>query len=296
MVIENKIGDKFETILFLPVGEGRKGEGGLRIQGYSNRRLPDKPLLTVITVVFNGEKHLEETIKSVIGQNYDNMEYIIIDGGSTDRTLEIIRKYEQMIDYWVSEKDKGVYDAINKGILLACGQLIGLIHSGSQYTIETASTVEELNSCSVLPSIIAGSAKWLTPSGGQKVRSTLKHLSPKNPSILHETLFIPKRILVDQGGYDTTYDISADYKMLAHALKKQSVEVIYTDKIFVVYIEGWGISGTPGNQIKKAVEHFRVQSAYVNLPFAIFRLFNRILRLFLIRILRRLKYSPKLVS
>jgi cellulose synthase/poly-beta-1,6-N-acetylglucosamine synthase-like glycosyltransferase len=82
--------NKFETVLFLPPVEGRKAEGGLRKQGYFKKSLPDKPLITVITVVFNGDQYLEQTILSVLNQTHDNVEYIIIDGGSTDKTLEII--------------------------------------------------------------------------------------------------------------------------------------------------------------------------------------------------------------
>ena len=107
--IEEAPNTAFKTVLFLPEGEGRQNEGGLRTQGYFKHSLPDKPLITVITVVFNGEKYLEETILSVINQTYDNVEYIIIDGGSTDGTLDIISKYEYAIDYWVSEKDNGIY-------------------------------------------------------------------------------------------------------------------------------------------------------------------------------------------
>lgn len=92
------------STFLLPEGEDRKGEGGLRTKGYFKKSYKGKPLISIITVVYNGEKYLEETIQSVINQTYENVEYIIIDGGSTDGTLEIIKKYEDKIDYWVSEK------------------------------------------------------------------------------------------------------------------------------------------------------------------------------------------------
>ena len=121
--------DQFETLLFLPKGENRKGEGGLRTKGYFKKPYEDKPLISIITVVYNGEKYLEETIQSVINQTYDNVEYIIIDGGSTDGTVDIIKKYEDQIDYWVSEKDTGMYNALNKGFSCAQGDYLGWLNA-----------------------------------------------------------------------------------------------------------------------------------------------------------------------
>ncbi len=132
-VFKRQAEDKFETVVFLPESESRQGEGGLRTQGYFKTSIEGKPLITVVTVVFNGEKFLEETIQSVINQAYDNVEYIIIDGGSTDGTLDIIRKYEHAIDYWVSEKDKGIYDAMNKGCVLAGGEGLIFLNAGDYY-------------------------------------------------------------------------------------------------------------------------------------------------------------------
>jgi hypothetical protein len=161
--------DKFETMLFLPLNPQRKAEGGLRTKGFfkfsyklvedvwyicdldgnpvisapedlqnkirlcvsdQSKPITYLPLITVITVVLNGEKTLEETIKSVISQTYPNVEYIIIDGGSKDRTLDIIKKYEDYIDYWVSEPDDGIYDAMNKGLDIAIGNFIYFLGAG----------------------------------------------------------------------------------------------------------------------------------------------------------------------
>ena len=128
-IIKNNPEDSFETVLFLPQNDTRKGEGGLRTKGYFKKSYENKPLISIITVVYNGEKHLEETIQSVINQTYDNVEYIIIDGGSTDGTLEIIKKYEDKIDYWVSEKDRGMYNALNKGFSCANGEYLGWLNA-----------------------------------------------------------------------------------------------------------------------------------------------------------------------
>lgn len=99
------------------------------------------PLISIITVVYNGSKTLEQTIQSVINQSYKNIEYIIIDGGSTDETINIIKKYEQHISHWISETDKGLYDAMNKGIALASGELIGMINSDDWYELDAIKIV-----------------------------------------------------------------------------------------------------------------------------------------------------------
>ncbi len=99
------------------------------------------PLISIITVVYNGSKTLEQTIQSVINQSYKNIEYIIIDGGSTDGTINIIKKYEKHISHWISETDKGLYDAMNKGIALATGELIGMINSDDWYELDAVKIV-----------------------------------------------------------------------------------------------------------------------------------------------------------
>ena len=126
-----------ETTLFLPSNKNRKDEGGLRSKGYFKTSYEDKPLITVITVVFNGEAYLEQTIRSVIEQGYDNVEYIILDGGSTDGTINIIKQYDAYIDYWVSQPDKGIYDAMNKAISLAQGVWINFMNAGDMFNTNT---------------------------------------------------------------------------------------------------------------------------------------------------------------
>jgi hypothetical protein len=96
-------------------------QGGLRTKGLFKSINIGLPLISIVTVVYNGEKYLEQTIQSVINQSYENLEYIIVDGGSSDRTLEIIAKYDRYINYWVSAADDGIYSAMNKGTKLATG-------------------------------------------------------------------------------------------------------------------------------------------------------------------------------
>ena len=102
---------------------------------------PNTPLVTIITVVYNGEEFLQQTIDSVYNQTYKNIEYIIVDGASTDNTLEIIKCNEHKITKWISEPDQGLYDAMNKGIKMSSGELIGMINSDDWYELNAVELV-----------------------------------------------------------------------------------------------------------------------------------------------------------
>jgi|TARA_B100001093_G_scaffold262053_1_gene250467 glycosyltransferase involved in cell wall biosynthesis len=108
--------------------------GGLRTKGIFKQSSEVNPLISIITVVLNGENNLEESINSLHKQNYKNIEHIIIDGGSSDKTIEIIKKYENKIDYWCQKKDQGIYDAFNTGMKLAKGDYLGFLNSDDIYT------------------------------------------------------------------------------------------------------------------------------------------------------------------
>src|SRR5450631_422805 len=99
----------------------------------TNKCQMNSPVISIITIVFNGEKHLEQTIRSVLDQSFMCIQYIIIDGGSTDRSVEIIKKFEKHLYFWVSEKDNGISDALNKGISHATGDVVGIIHADDWY-------------------------------------------------------------------------------------------------------------------------------------------------------------------
>jgi hypothetical protein len=222
-VIINDQSSKLQSHLFLPPNSERKGEGGLRTKGYFKHSYPETselseklpvPLVTIITVVFNGEKYLERTIQSVINQSYNNVEYIVIDGGSTDGTIDIIHKYDRAIDYWVSEPDGGIYDAMNKGITLAQGSLIGLINAGDDYTddsIEVVANIHEKHSASILTGnarvTLSKASQWIIESGNYEMLPYAM--------IPHSSVFVPLSVYQQQGLFDTSFKIAGDYDFLS---------------------------------------------------------------------------------
>ncbi len=108
-------------------------EGGLRTKGIFRESSTGFPLVSIVMVTWNAERHFRQALESVVSQDYPNKEIIVIDGGSTDSTLGILREMEDSVDYWISEKDKGIYDAMNKGILLCRGDWIGFKNADDWY-------------------------------------------------------------------------------------------------------------------------------------------------------------------
>lgn len=221
--------DKLDFLLIIPEGEGRKGEGGLRTKGHLKQSLPNKPLVTVITVVLNGEAYLEETIQSVIRQTYHNVEYIVIDGGSSDGTLDIIRKYEYAIDYWVSERDRGIYDAMNKGIDLASGRWVNFMNGGDRFlqneTLDLSILQFEKNETVAgyySDSEIAYSSGFIRTSRAIEMSSAWKKMP-----FQHQAFFAQTQIL-RKNKFSLDYAICSDYNqvitmlMQGYILKKIS--------------------------------------------------------------------------
>ena len=204
-ILGKRAEDISETILFSP--KSKEG-GGLRTQGYFKKSYDDKQLVTVITVVYNGEDYLEETILSVINQTYDNVEYIIIDGGSTDGTLEIIKKYENQIDYWLSEQDEGIYDAMNKAATTATGDYINFMNAGDFFN-----NTDIINSISdsLIEDFVYGNHIIVSEDNTENSYADVKNYSDKrNIPFCHQSLFERRSCLL-QHPFNTNYKIAADY-------------------------------------------------------------------------------------
>jgi glycosyltransferase involved in cell wall biosynthesis len=219
-------------------------EGGLRIAGLTKRHLNGNPLISVITVVYNGETTLERTVQSVIGQTYENMEYILVDGNSKDATLDIIKKYAGSIEYWISEADNGIYDAMNKGIALASGDYIAILSSGDWYEPETCSIVAE-RIRGTKNDVYYGMIRMIDPDGTLlSVRgNTIDYIGME--MIAHPTCFISKEVY-SRKRYETKYCSSSDYDFILQ-LVHEGRSFSFIEKVMTNFLTGGMSSNIIGN-------------------------------------------------
>lgn len=193
------------------------------------------PVITVITVVLNGARFLEETINSITSQSYPCIEYIIVDGASNDGTLGIIKKYEKFIDYWISEKDNGIYDAMNKGVSRATGSWIIFINSGDILTTNFSLVASRLDSLKIRVKAVLCKVNVCDESGA--------HIKIKSPSKLNNRAFLLGMPVCHQGilykrstiaDYDDKYTVIADkvhlYKMYTDSQKSLCIIPIVISK------------------------------------------------------------------
>lgn len=199
---------------------GERQKGGLRTKGFLKNSKQDEPLITIITVVFNNAKTLEQTILSVVNQTYKNFEYVVIDGGSTDGTLDIIKKYEEEIDYWMSEKDNGIYDAMNKGIKLAKGDWVHILNSDDYYLDENV--LEKAAAHLKNPDKNFYYFTMLQDFSGTKKVYKYSYNYFKlfySAYLPHPTLLVSALQYKELGLYDTRYRIAADHDMILRLCK-----------------------------------------------------------------------------
>lgn len=196
-------------------------------------------LVSIVTPSYNQSFFLEETILSVLGQENVSIEYIIIDGGSTDGTVDVIKKYKKYIDYWVSEPDKGIYDAMNKGILKSTGDILNLINCGDFYfSNDILQTVVKEFSKNNSISFVLGRGKFIHDDGrdfliNKKLLVTdLK--AERLRTICHQAFFYKKDLHSSFGLYDLKYKLAADGDFMYHVYYSQKFSGQLVDRILVV--------------------------------------------------------------
>lgn len=195
---------------------------------------------SIITINYNNAEGLRRTIRSVVGQTFGDFEYVIIDGGSTDGSVDVIKEYEGEITYWVSEKDDGIYNAMNKGVKAAHGEYLIFMNSGDVF--HSNSVLEDVASTKRAEDIIVG--KVLTPDGNKFL------YQPKQPTmyffysstIPHQGAFI-KKWLLEKHPYDETLKITSDWKFFVEAVIFEHCSIEFVDIIVSTFDTG-GISTT----------------------------------------------------
>lgn len=170
------------------------------------------PLVSIITIVRNGADSIETTIQSVVNQSYPNIEYIVIDGKSTDNTVEIIKKYQDKISYWISEPDRGISDAWNKGIAVCHGDLISILNAGDTFPPDYVETV--VRDVSIDHPILAYGDVQKVDDTGKVVKTVKGHFNPHNISdrigFLHPGCFATRKAYDLVGLFDLKYRLAMD--------------------------------------------------------------------------------------
>jgi glycosyltransferase involved in cell wall biosynthesis len=208
----------------------------------TNAMITDKryPLVSVITVVYNGEAYIEETLRSVVGQTYPNIEYIVVDGGSSDKTLAIIEKYRSGITHLISEKDRGIYDAMNKGQLAASGEWVSFLNGGDYFF--GRDTIREFVEAIPPDAYLVYGDSINVASGFQKLikptrvtRSTLR----KYLGLCHQAVLVRRKIAPL---YDLRYRYKAEYNWIIDIVYSAPPSSIYYVPRSIVYYSLGGFS------------------------------------------------------
>lgn len=212
--------------------------------------------ISIITVTYNSAQTLEQTIQSVLSQNYPNIEYIIVDGKSTDDTVTIIEKYRDKISYFISEKDDGLYHAINKGIGLATGDIIGILHADDFYTENNVLTaIAETFKMNEADAAYAD-LYYVDKNNTDKIIRTWKSGKYSSKSFLwgwmppHPTFFVKKNCYTKYGVFNTTLRSAADYEIMLRLLYKHKIKAAYLPEFIVKMRVGGQSNASIQNRVK----------------------------------------------
>ncbi len=229
--------------------------------------------VSIITVCYNSQKTIENTIRSVLTQNYKNYEYIIIDGGSTDNTIKIIKKYKKKIQIFRSEKDKGIYDAINKGIKYATGSVISILHSDDIFynKFTTQKVMSHFNSNSKINCLIGNTI--ITDNNFKKKLRSYKANFFKNWMLYfgfsppHPSTFFRSKIYRKYGLYKNKYIIAGDFEFFVRIFLKKKILFKIIDENFVLMKSGGKSSSSIKSNLissQEIIKSFKDNKLYTN--------------------------------
>ena len=223
--------------------------------------------VSIITTCYNRKGTIGDTIQSVLSQSYPDIEYIVIDGASQDGTMNIVSKYKDKIDIIVSEPDNGMYEAFNKGIKAATGDIIGLLHSDDLFfnpnTVEHV--VDEFRKTDA--DLIYGNGVYITNHGYPKVKRVYPATTHKKYYLyfgwipLHTTIYVKRELFKKYGLYDTNYSIASDYEISLRWFTNPDIKKHFLDR-YLVKMRMGGKSTSPALQKKKSTEDFKIIRKY----------------------------------
>lgn len=219
--------------------------------------------VSIITVCFNSAETIEDTIRSVLNQDYQQIEYIIVDGQSSDDTVSIVKSHSRHIDRFISEPDNGIYDAMNKGIKLATGDIVGFLNADDFYAdndvIEKIAGVMQSNDVGCC----YGDLEYVAPDNpGKTVRRWKSQpyqsgLFKKGWHPPHPTFFAKKSVFDKYGGFDLSYDVGGDYELMLRFLKKYNIKSCYIPSVLVKMKIGGKSNKNLWQIIKANIECYR---------------------------------------
>jgi len=259
------------------------------LSNFEKKPLSEGLIISIITVVFNGEQLLERTIKSVIHQAYQNIEYVIIDGGSTDNTIQIIEKYQKFISCWVSEPDKGIYDAMNKGISKCSGEYILFLNSGdslvNRHIIEEVAEYMKTGETEILYGNIYRNFDNPDCLVSTEIRSDFELFTK---TICHQAIFASKATFQDVGNFALNYMLCADREWLIKAVKKHNIKLQYINRPISIFDQS-GVSSQ--QRLRRRYENMKINFIYFRWQF-----FNYLIRQISNKIKGLLKTHNKIVA
>lgn len=220
--------------------------------------------ISIITAVYNRKGSIAQAIESVTNQTYSNIEHVIIDGASTDGTTEIIKQIIKPKDIFLSEPDKGIYDALNKGLQMSTGEVIGLVHSddflaNERVLSEVAKAFSDPN-----VELVYGDLDYVSKGNTDRIIRHWKS-TPFNVDLLkqgwmpaHPTVFIRRSLYEKMGGYNLKYPIAADYDWCIRYLKKPDIKTIYIPRVLVKMRVGGESNGSILKVVKRNLEIYSI--------------------------------------
>jgi len=223
--------------------------------------------ISVITIVYNNKSTIASCMESVLAQDYPEIEHVVIDGGSTDGTQAVIETYSEQLGYYISEPDKGLYNALNKGIRAATGDIIGILHSDDFYP--KACTLSEVaqgfqNSGA---DIVYGNGMFVDREQPDVVKRVYKAKTFKSSYLkwgwvpLHTTIYVKKEVFIKYGFYEEQYRIASDYEITLRWLSNPNLKTYFIND-WLVKMRLGGKSTTPALQKKKSKEDLAIIKKY----------------------------------